>query len=116
MTRYELASVLARAGDYAANRIHFYAKGGADNGKSIALPAPPQVKLPRSAPAFAAVSYLASRRMISADSPLLKPTNAPITAGQLRVALAQTLIGLNDRLTALGHDKDGGTPDHSFHK
>ena len=54
--------------------------------------------------------------MISADSPLLRPTGAPVTAAQLQTALSQMLVGLTDRLTDLGHDKEGNTPDHSFHK
>ncbi len=116
VTRYELASVLARLGDYAANGLRRAAKNSADAGKSVVLPPPPKVELPRRHPAYAAVSYLAARRMISADSPLLKPKDAPLTAGVLRTALSQMLIGLTDRLTDLGHDKDGGTPDHSFHK
>ena len=116
VTRYELASVLARAGDYAANGIRPAAKHSADSGKSVVLPEPPTVKLARNHSAYSAVAYLASRRMISANSPLMKPTNAPITAGQLRVALSQMLVGLTDRLTDLGHDKDGNTLDRSFHK
>ena len=116
VTRCELASVLARLGDYAANGIHPAAKNSADAGRSIVLPKPPNVALPRRHPAYAAISYLLRRRMIAADSPLLNPTTAPITASQLQTALAQMLIGLNDRLTDLGHDKNGGTPDRSFHK
>ena len=113
LTRFEFASVLARAGDYAANGIRRAAPNSADAGKSVVLPAVSNSKLSQKSPAYDAVSYLASRRMLSADSPLLAPSDTPVTAAQLRIALSQMLIGLNDRLTDLGRDKDGGTIDRS---
>ncbi len=111
VTRYMLASVLARFGDYVANGLHRPGPNDKALGQSEALPDKVTVTVPASNPAYASLVYLAKNRMIGTDSPLLKPDDKLLRGGELSRALAQMVAGLNDRLTDIGHDSEGNTID-----
>jgi hypothetical protein len=111
VTRYMLASSLVRFADYVANGIHRAPANGKDLAQSTAIPEKATVTVPRTHPAYTALVYLTSRRMVWPGSPFLKPDDRPATSGEVSRALAQMVTGLNDRLTELGHDSEGGTPD-----
>jgi len=53
--------------------------------------------------------------MIHADSPLLHADTTFVKASELSLGLAEMASGLTDKLTELGLDADGNTPDNSFH-
>ncbi|HLH79432.1 MAG TPA: S-layer homology domain-containing protein [Chthonomonas sp.] len=116
VTRYILASVLCRIGNYVANGITRAPANAKDTAKSEALPTNVSIAVPPTNPAYASLRYLVQHREIGPDSPLLQADRTPITAAQLGVAVAQMVTGLNDQLTSLGHDAQGNTPDASFHK
>ncbi len=111
VSRYTLAAVLARMGDYVANGLPRPKPGSKDLGKSVVLPPPVKVTLPATHPAYAALTYLAANRMIWPGSPLLKADDKPVLGGEISVALSQMVAGLNDRMTELGQDEEGDTPD-----
>jgi hypothetical protein len=111
VTRYMLASSLVRFADYFANGIHRAPADSKDLAQSTALPEKATVSVPRTHPAYTALVYLTSRRMVWPGSPLLKPDNRPATSGEVSRALAQMVAGLTDRLTELGHDSEGNTLD-----
>ena len=113
VSRYVLAVTLARVGDYFANGAHRADVKSKDTGKSVILPDAPKITVSAKNPAYDSLTYLAKRRMIGPDSPLLTADDAPLMASELSGALAQMLVGLNDRLTDLGHDEKGDTPDHT---
>jgi hypothetical protein len=98
VTRYELAVVLYRTAQYVMQGLP--KRAGKTFGNSVILPAPFKPKgVPSSNPAYESLSYLAKNRMIWPDSPLLKPGRQPVTGAQTADAVAQMVIGLNDRLT-----------------
>ena len=118
VTRYDLASVLVRFGNYYLKAVSRPNPGAKDLGKSVTLPT--IVKIPQSVnasnPAYGALKYLTQGRMISADSPLIKADNVHTKAVELSHAIAQVVDGLADRMTELGLDEMGNTPDKSFHQ
>ncbi len=116
VTRYMLASLLARFGDYVNNGVTRAPAGSKETGKSEALPDKVAVKLAAGHPAYAALTYLAAERMIWPGSPLLQADSQPVKGAELSRALAEMVSGLNDRLTELGHDAEGNTLDPSFQR
>jgi hypothetical protein len=113
--RYAFAAILARFGDYVANALPRPA-ATAKVGQSEVLSAV-TVTLSSKSPAFESVTYLAHNRMIKPGSPLLKPTDtAPLLGADLSRALAELATGVSDKLTDLGKNPDGSTPDDAFHK
>ncbi len=115
LTRYALAEVLVRFGDFTTNGLPRPPADANDLGKSEALPAKVTITLASSNPAYGSLTYLAKNRMISANSPLIKPDNLPLHGSDLSTALAEMITGLNDRLTKLGLDANGSSNDASFH-
>jgi hypothetical protein len=115
VTRYTLAAVLARTGDYVANGLPRPASDAKDLGKSITLKKV-SVTVSRTNPAYDSLTYLADRRMIAPDSPLLKSDGRPVHGDELSRAITEMVVGLNDRLTPLGLDAEGNSPDASFHQ
>ena len=114
VTRYALARILARAGDYFANGIQRLPANAKKLAKSTSVPEKATLTLPKTHPAYASLSYLVSKRAVWTSSPLLNPDNKPVTAVEVAKALAQAIVGLNDAVTELGHEEDGSTPDRSF--
>lgn len=115
VTRYMLAAVLARSADYVMNGLPRPGPQDKDLAKSIALPDIPEVKVSRSNPAYSSLTYLANNHMAWPDSPLLHGGSQPIQGAELGHALAELIVGVNNRLTPLGHDENGGTIDRTFH-
>jgi hypothetical protein len=115
VSRYVFATVLARMGDYVSNGLVRAKPNEKDTGKSIAIPPPVAVTLPKSSTAYDALTYLASRRMIGPGSALLAADDKPLKATEMSRAMRELITGLTDRLTDIGHDADGSTHDESFH-
>ena len=114
VSRYVLAYALSRFGNYVANGLPRPKPGATDLGKSEILETA-TIKTPRTDPSYESLAYLAKKRMISHDSPLLKPGGTPILGAELSRALAEMTAGVNDVLTGLNHDANGETPDATFH-
>lgn len=114
VTRYTLATVLARLGNYLTNALSRPSGPGPDLARTDALPAPPRITVPASHPAHASLTYLASKRLIWPGSPLLKPDDKPLQSVELSRALAEMTTGLINQWTELGKDEEGNTPDRSF--
>lgn len=114
LTRYTLAQVLARFGEYFSNGVRRADPASKDRNKSTQLPPKPKVTLASSHPAYAAVTYLVNNHMLWSGSPLLKPGDKPIKGIEMSQAIAQVATGLTNLVTDLGLDEDGGTPDKSF--
>lgn len=114
VSRYVFATVLTRMGDYANAGLARPQPTAKDLGKSAVLP-PVTITLPKSSPAYEALTYLASRRMVGPGSALLSADDKPLKASEMSRALRELVIGLTDRLTELGHDADGNTHDEAFH-
>jgi hypothetical protein len=112
--RYTFAVILTRFGDYVSNAVPRPANG-ANVGKSEILPNV-SVKVSSKSPAYGTLMYLASNRMITPDSVLLKADNAPLLGGDLSRALAEVATGVNDRLTDIGKSEDGSVPKGVFQK
>lgn len=113
VTRYILAAVIVRMGDYCEHGILRAPKGTEDTGESKALPPVPVISMAKSNPAYPAVHYLALHHMLWKDSPLLS-ADSTINGKVLSTVLAQMVVGLNNMLTSLGHDAENNTPDSSF--
>lgn len=116
VTRYILASVLTRYGSYVSHGVNRAPTGSPDTGKSELVPPAPKIKISKNHAAYASLAYLAEHREIWPGSPLLSPSNQPVKGMELSRAVKELVIGLNNRLTALGLDASGSTPDASFHK
>ncbi len=117
VSRFTLAIVLTKFGNYFVNGAERQDKGGSKEvGKSEAFPPKPTIAVPKSHPAYTSLAYLADKHMIFPGSPLLKPDNRPLKADELSHALMEVALGLNNQVTELGLDKDSGTPDKTFHK
>ncbi len=116
VTRYMLAEVLARMGNYCWHGITRAPKTAKDTGKSIVVPPTPRISVPHASPAWAALHYLANAHMIAPGSCLLLQGNPVINGAQMSRALADMVNGLNNQITSLGLDANGNTPDASFHK
>ena len=114
VTRYVLAVVLARSADYVMNGLPRPGPNDKDLAKSAALPDIPEIKVPHSNPAYASLNYLANNHMVWPDSPLLHAGSQPIKGAELGHALSEMIVGVNNRLTPLGHDENGNTMDKSF--
>jgi len=114
VTRYEFASALVRFGNYFAKAVARPKPDAKDLGKSEILPSNVKVSVLPGSPAYAACKFLADGRMISPTSPLLKPDNLPVKAAELSRGIADVAAGVNDKLTAMGQDEQGNTPDKSF--
>ena len=114
VTRYEMASVLSRFGDYIANGMPHPQPGAKDLAKSEALPTGVKIPVPTSHPAYKALKYLTDHKMITAASPLLKADSQPVKGAELSRGLAEMADGLNNLFTELGKDENGNTPDNSF--
>ena len=97
VTRYQLAAVLSRAARYVGQGIP--KATGKTFGESEALPPKAKVSVPRSDPAFEAVTYLAQNRMAFGNSVALQPGPQPVTGAELADALSIMIVGLDDRLT-----------------
>lgn len=115
ISRYVFAAAVARLGDYADNGIVRAKPDEKETGKSTVIQAPAAVKISKTNPAYEALTYLASHRMITPGSKLLTPDDKPLTAAEMTRALKDLMIGLNDRVTDIGHDADGNTHDEAFH-
>jgi hypothetical protein len=115
VTRYELASALVRFGNYFTKAVSRPGPGAKDLGKSIILPANTKIPVPAGNPAYGAYKYLVDGRMISQTSPLLKADNLDLKAGELSRGIAEAADGVGDKLTEMGKDAEGNTPDKSFH-
>ncbi|HLV79126.1 MAG TPA: hypothetical protein VKT32_02560 [Chthonomonadaceae bacterium] len=116
VTRYALAVVLARAGDYVMNGLPRPDPQAKDLAKSVAIPDIPQLKVARTDPAYPSLLYLANNHMLWADSALLHAGRQPIRGAELSKALAEMIVGVNNRLTPLGHDESGNTIDKTSHQ
>lgn len=116
LTRYTLATVLTKFGNYLANGIPKPEPGSKDLAQSIALPPKAKVTVAKSHPAYEALTYLTSRKMLWPGSPLLNPSDKPVKGAEISQALTELATGLNDRQTSLGHDEDGSTIDASSKK
>jgi hypothetical protein len=114
VTRYAMARILARAGDYYNNGVRRAAQNSPDRGKSTTIPQRTTVTLNSTHPAFNSVTYLAKLHLIWPSSPLLNPDNKPVTGAEVAVALSQMLVGLNNLHTDTGKELDGSTPDRTF--
>jgi hypothetical protein len=115
VSRYVLAFALTRMGNYLANGLPRPKPDVKDLGQSEILESV-KITLPPSHPAYPALTYLANKRMISPDSPLLRSGDTPIQGAELSRALADMTLGLNDRLTSMNHDSEGNTPDANTSK
>jgi hypothetical protein len=115
VTRYMLASVLTRMGDYLNNGLHRAAPGAKDTAKSVALPPVAKVHVSPRSPYYSALHYLAVNKMVWSGSVLLQVNNAHVTSAQLSEAVAEMAEGVTNRVTSLGFDKTGATPDKTFH-
>jgi hypothetical protein len=115
VSRYVFATVLTRMGDYAQAGLIRAKPNEKALGKSTVIPPPVAVTIPKTSPAYASLSYLASHRMIGLGSVLLFPDDKPLQATEMSRALRELVTGLNDRLTDLGQDEDGSTNDQAFH-
>lgn len=116
VTRYTMAMVLSRFGNYLKNALNRPKAGAKDLAKSRVLPTPPRITVPASHPAYASLTYLAGKRMIQPGSPLLKADNQPVQSAELSRALAEMATGLTNQWSELGQEEDGSTPDRSFRK
>lgn len=116
VTRFELASVLSRFANYYARAVPRPKPGAKDLAKSRAVPTGVVVPGPVSNPAYASLKYLTEGHMIQPTSPLLKADTVFLKGVELSQGIAEAAAGLTDRLTELGLDADGSTPDASFHK
>ncbi len=115
LTRYVLADTLARAGDYFARSLPSAPRGDKTVASSRSLPSPPKITLTQGHPAYVSLNYLAAHRMLDAHSPLLHPEGGSLNAAEFSSVLARAAAGLVDRVTPLGLDENGSTPDKSFH-
>lgn len=115
ITRYALASVLARFGDFIVNGLPRPDPTSTARGKSQAL-VKAVVTLPANHPAHDALVYLAANRMIRPGSILLNADGAPLRAAELSQGLSDVALGLTDLQTDLGHTAAGETPDATFHQ
>ena len=116
VTRYTFAVVAARIGDYVSNGLPRPPANARDLSKSAALGDKPILKISKSNAAYSALTYLASNRMIHADSSLIKGDDKPLLGRDLSLAMTEMVTGLTDRLTELGHDENGGTIDVNSNK
>ena len=115
VTRYVLAASLARSADYVTNGLRRPGPQDKDLAKSIAFPDIPEIKVARTNPAYSSLAYLANNHMVWGDSPLLHTGSQPLRGGEMAHALTEMITGVNNRLTPLGHDESGSTPDKTFH-
>ena len=115
VTRYELAKVLASMGDYVSAGLPRPAPDAKDLAKSDVFPPKPKITLPKTHPAYAALTYLVDKNMVLPKSPLLTADDKPLVGGEMSRALADVVVGVTNRLTELGKDADGNTPDAGFH-
>jgi hypothetical protein len=115
VTRYTLALSLSRFGNYLMNGVPRPNPNGKDIAKSDVIPAPSRIPVPATHPAYKSLEYLAKKKMISPDSPLLKADSAPLKSVELSQGLAEMATGLTNLWTELGKEEDGSTPDRSFH-
>ncbi len=114
VSRYTLAIVLSKFGNYFVNGVERAGKNGKDVAKSTAFPPKPNFVLAKSHPAYASLTYLAGKNMIRPGSALLKPDNTPFRANDLSIAISEMAFGLTNQVTELGLDENGGTPDKTF--
>lgn len=114
VSRYTLAIVLSKFGNYFVNGVERAGKDGKDVAKSGAFPPKPTITLAKTHPAYASVTYLIGKNMIRSGSALLKPDNTPLYANDLSVAISELAFGLTNQVTELGLDENGGTPDQTF--
>ncbi len=115
VTRYELAKVLASMGDYVSAGLSRPTPDAKDLAKSEVFPPKPKITLPKTHPAYAALTYLVDKNMVLPKSPLLAADDKLLSGGEMSRALAEMVVGVTNRLTELGKDADGNTPDASFH-
>ena len=115
LTRYELASTLVRLGNYFVGAVSHPASGAKHLGESILLPQGVKPGIVPGHPAYQAVAYLTAGRMIASNSRFLKPDTSFVKSAELSDLLASMAIGVNDKITELGLDEVGSTPDKTFH-
>ncbi len=109
VSRYVFASVLTRMGDFVTAVLVRPKADEKDLGKSIAIPDAVHLSVPKTSPAYDSLAFLAKGRMVTPGSPLLAADDKPLKSAEMSRALHDLVTGLNDRLTDLGHDEDGGT-------
>lgn len=113
VTRYMLASVISRFGDYVSNGIPPAPAGAKDLRKSELIP--PPAAIPAGSPDGSALRFLVSHNMLWAGSPLATKPGAPLIGAELSRAMSELVVGYTNEVTPLGLDANGNTPDASFH-
>ena len=116
VTRYEMAKVLASMGDYVAHGLPRLGANAKNLGQSEIFPPKPKIALPKTHPAYTALAYLVDNSMVLPKSPLLAADDKPLLGGELSRAVADMAVGVTNRLTEVGKDENGDSPDASFHK
>ena len=114
VTRYELAAVLSRAARYIESGLP--RPGKKPLSRSEAFPPKPKITLPRSDPAYGAVTYLISRDMAFDKSVALKPSGQPVTPKEVATALGWAIMGLNSRVTDEPQNRDEISPPPHQHR
>lgn len=114
VSRYTLAIVLSKFGNYFVNGVERAGKDDKDVAKSGVFPPKPKITVARTHPAYSALAYLVGKNMIRPGSGLLKADNAPLLANDLSVAVSEMAFGLTNQVTELGLDENGATPDSTF--
>ena len=90
-----------------------------DVGTSTILPT--NVRIPAALAAkptsaeYVALKYLTDYKMIGANSALLRADTQIAVALELSQGITDAVTGIVNRLTVLGKDASGDTPDKSFH-
>jgi hypothetical protein len=98
VTRYEVAAVLLRSGQYAQKGLP--KPGPKRFGESEAFPPTPSIAaVPKGHAARAALEYLHKNRMLAPKSPLVSPSSKAVTADELAQAVAMVIVGLTDQFT-----------------
>lgn len=116
VTRYEMAKVLASMGDYVSHGLSRPVPDAKNLAQSEVFPPKPKITLPKTHPAHDALAYLVDNNMVLPKSPLLTADEKPLLGGELSRAAADMVVGVTNRLTEVGKDENGETPDAGFHK
>ena len=116
VTRFILAKTLASIGNYITKGVKKPAPNTKELAASIVVPAAEKIKIPASHPAYNALTYLTSKRLLWGKNVLFNPDNKPLQSSELSEAVALVVVGLNNHRSELGKDETGATPDKSFQR